>query len=91
MRMIGILTWPSLALLAWDGVLHSVTLVVGRVPETCWGPAIDLPWLLFPTFPSWAAYDAFWAAVHVGAFVVLGLALRQKVRLARAPGQIVTD
>lgn len=74
----NILVKLSLGLLAWDGILHSTTLAVGRIAEECGMPAIDLPWLLFPTFPGWGAYDAFWAAAHLGAFVVLAVALSQR-------------
>lgn len=77
----NILTKLSLGLLAWDSVLHSTTLAVGRIAEECGMPTIDLPWLLFPTFPGWAAYDAFWAAAHIGAFVVLTIALYQRTGL----------
>lgn len=77
----NILTKLSIGLLGWDGVLHLTTLIVGRLPEECGMPTIDLPWLLFPTFPSWASYDAFWAAIHLGAFAVLTVALYQRTGL----------
>lgn len=74
----NILVKLSLGLLAWDALLHSTALAVGRIAEECGMPTVDLPWLLFPTFPGWAAYDAFWAAIHLGAFAVLSVALYQR-------------
>jgi hypothetical protein len=70
MPVLNVLTVLSLGLVAYDAMLHSVTLTVGRTDDGL--PTIDLPWLLFPTFPTWHAYDLVWAAVHFVALAVLG-------------------
>lgn len=63
---------PALLLIGYDGLLHAVTLYVGRYGNG--HPLVKLPWVLFPTFPSWAMYDLVWAIIHLSAFAALTIA-----------------
>lgn len=65
MRVLGAGAVASVGLMGWDAMLHTVTLFVPREE------ALRLPWILYPTFPTWFAYDLFWASVHFGAAATL--------------------
>jgi hypothetical protein len=63
-----IVVFAALAIIAWDGVLHIVGLLFTDADHN---PVRDLPWILWPEFPTWRLYDLFWATVHFTAFGVL--------------------
>ena len=69
-----ILTFLVIALIGYDGLLHLTTLIVGRNEETG-RSLVALPWLLFPTFPTWFEYDVVWCLIHLLAFVILIVAV----------------
>lgn len=70
-----LLTILALGLIGYDGLLHLATLLHPRTGIGDWTDTTDLPWLLYPKFPSWESYDMVWAAIHLAAFAILTVAI----------------
>ncbi|TPN11731.1 hypothetical protein [Mesorhizobium sp. B2-1-2] len=65
-----LVVFAALALIAWDGVLHIIGLLF---TDADYNLSVDLPWILWPDFPTWRLYDLFWATLHISAFAILSL------------------
>lgn len=80
-------------LMAWDGGLHLASFVMGHAPFTLLAPdpMAGMPWLLYPTFPTWAAYDLFWAVLHLGTAAVIFASLARSPRPRGTVADIVRE
>lgn len=66
----------ALLLVGYDSLLHFTTFFVGRTNDGL--PLVTLPWILFPTFPTWKTYDVIWGGIHIFAFATLTFAVYRR-------------